>query len=257
MKRYHFISGLPRSGSTLLSALLSQNPNFSAGISTPLARFVRSIITETHAAPGYPVQCPPEKQVKLIQALVETFHADKPGEVHFDTNRGWTALVDVLANTHPDAKIICCVRSITDILNSFERLFRENPFSQSKLYAPVEAETVFTRAEAMLAPGHTLRFAYDSLREAIVGYNSNKLFLVEYDQLVAEPATVMKALYAFIKEPLFEHDFENLDTSFAEFDEAAGIPGLHQVRPVIAPIHRRLLLPPEIIAKFSNLEAWR
>ena len=29
--RLHFISGLPRSGSTLLAALLRQNPRFSAG----------------------------------------------------------------------------------------------------------------------------------------------------------------------------------------------------------------------------------
>lgn len=33
---YHFISGLPRSGSTLLSALLLQNPRFHAGISSPV-----------------------------------------------------------------------------------------------------------------------------------------------------------------------------------------------------------------------------
>ncbi|MBU0835751.1 MAG: sulfotransferase, partial [Gammaproteobacteria bacterium] len=31
MPAYHFISGLPRSGSTLLAALLRQNPRFHAG----------------------------------------------------------------------------------------------------------------------------------------------------------------------------------------------------------------------------------
>lgn len=34
---FHFISGLPRSGSTLLSALLGQNPGVHASISSPLA----------------------------------------------------------------------------------------------------------------------------------------------------------------------------------------------------------------------------
>ena len=33
--QYHFISGLPRSGSTLLSAILLQNPRFHAGMSSP------------------------------------------------------------------------------------------------------------------------------------------------------------------------------------------------------------------------------
>ena len=37
MSSVHFISGLPRSGSTLLAALLRQNPRFEAGMSGPLA----------------------------------------------------------------------------------------------------------------------------------------------------------------------------------------------------------------------------
>src|SRR3569832_2806671 len=36
MKKYHFISGLPRSGSTLLAALLLQNPRFHAGMTSPV-----------------------------------------------------------------------------------------------------------------------------------------------------------------------------------------------------------------------------
>ena len=34
MKSYYFISGLPRSGSTLLSAILRQNPDFYADIAS-------------------------------------------------------------------------------------------------------------------------------------------------------------------------------------------------------------------------------
>ncbi|MBD9680249.1 sulfotransferase, partial [Pseudomonas sp. PDM18] len=36
MQNFHFISGLPRSGSTLLSAILLQNPRFHAGMSSPV-----------------------------------------------------------------------------------------------------------------------------------------------------------------------------------------------------------------------------
>ena len=35
MRKMHFISGLPRSGSTLLSAILRQNPRFYAAMSSP------------------------------------------------------------------------------------------------------------------------------------------------------------------------------------------------------------------------------
>ncbi|NBP58534.1 sulfotransferase, partial [bacterium] len=35
-KKYYFISGLPRSGSTLLSAILNQNPRFYSGPNSPV-----------------------------------------------------------------------------------------------------------------------------------------------------------------------------------------------------------------------------
>jgi sulfotransferase len=37
---------LPRSGSTLLSAILSQNSRFHAGVSSPLAAFFSSLVAQ-------------------------------------------------------------------------------------------------------------------------------------------------------------------------------------------------------------------
>jgi sulfotransferase len=52
MKTYNFISGLPRSGSTLLSSILKQNPRFTSGISDPLSSYAHSIIRDTNTAVG-------------------------------------------------------------------------------------------------------------------------------------------------------------------------------------------------------------
>ena len=40
----HFISGLPRSGSTLLSAILRQNPRFHAGMTGPVGSLVDAML---------------------------------------------------------------------------------------------------------------------------------------------------------------------------------------------------------------------
>lgn len=257
MQKYHFISGLPRSGSTLLSTILNQNPNFNANISSPLARFVRAIITESHAGPGYQLQCDENRRIKLIQSLIENYYYDADEQVCFNTNRGWTALTDVLTKTNPDSKIICCVRNITEILDSFELLFRKNPFSISKMYSPEEATTVFTRCDALMAPGHTVRFAYDCLQEAMTGPNANKIFLIEYEQLAKNPELIMKALYNFIGEPYFQHDFDNVEASYDEYDMDANMNGLHKIRKGVSYIERQPILPPSILQKYSNLEGWR
>ena len=257
MKTFHFISGLPRSGSTLLSTILNQNPNFYSDISSPLARFVRSIITESHAGPGYRLQCHEQKRIKLIQSLVETYNYDKDKLICFNTNRGWTSLIEVLNISHPNSKIICCVRSIVEILDSFEVLFRKNPFNISQLYSSDEAETVYSRCDALMYPGHTLRFAYDCLKEAITGPSNNKLILIEYEQLAKFPKETISAIYNFIEQDYFEHDFNNVESSYDEFDADANINGLHTIRKTVSYIDRKLIIPPDIINKYSNLEVWR
>ncbi len=49
MPAYHFISGLPRSGSTLMGALLRQNPRFHAGMSSPVASLFDTLIAQVSA----------------------------------------------------------------------------------------------------------------------------------------------------------------------------------------------------------------
>lgn len=257
MKRYHFISGLPRSGSTLLTSILNQNPKFNSNISNPLARFVRAVVTESFAGPGYALQCPEEKRIQLIRGLVENYYAHLPQEVFFNTNRGWTSLLPMLDITHPDAKVICCVRDINWVLDSFETLFRKNAFTMSKMYGEQESETVYTRCNALMSPGHTVRFAYDSLKEAITGPNKSKIMLVEYNQLAKNPKETMQAIYNFIGEEWYDHNFNNVESSYDEYDMEAGIHGLHKIRKEVKYVEREFILPPDILNEFSNLEVWR
>ena len=257
MKRYHFISGLPRSGSTLLTSILNQNPNFNSNISNPLARFVRSIVSESFAAPGYALQCPEPKRIELIRSLVDTYYSEVPQEVCFNTNRGWTSLLPLLDISHPDSKVICCVRDIRWVLDSFETLFKKNPFTMSKMYGEQESENVYTRSYALMTPGHTVRFAYDSLKEAITGPNKNKVMLLEYEFLAKQPEQAMRSVYSFIKEPHFEHDFDNVEASYDEYDIEAGIHGLHKIRRSVEYVERNPILPPDLWNEMSNLEVWR
>jgi len=257
MKRYHFISGLPRSGSTLLTSILNQNPTFHSDISNPLARFVRRIITESFAGPGYHIQCPESKRIELVKTLIETYHSHIDKEVCFNTNRGWTTLLPMLQQTHPDAKVICCVRDVRWVLDSFEVLFRNNPFTMSQLYGEQESESVYTRAYYLMSPGSPVRFAYDSLKEGITGPQKKMIMILEYDQLAKNPEQTMRALYNFIGEPYFEHDFNNVEAAWDEYDLDARINGLHKIRKEVKYIEREPILPPDLWAEFSNLEVWR
>ena len=89
MKQHYFISGLPRSGSTLLSAILRQNPDFYADISTPVESLVGTTIKIISEGESNLVIT--EKQRKnLLHGIFDGYykHIDKP--VIFDCSRNWT-----------------------------------------------------------------------------------------------------------------------------------------------------------------------
>ncbi len=113
----HFISGLPRSGSTLLSALLRQNPRFSAGVTSPLAGLCGQL-QQKMANGEFSVFFDEPRRAAMLRGLFESYYGSVSGErVVFDTNRMWTGRIPLLAALYPQSRIICCVRDVSWILD--------------------------------------------------------------------------------------------------------------------------------------------
>lgn len=257
MSQHYFISGLPRSGTTLLSAILNQNPKFQASISGPLARFARAVIEQSSAQGGYRFQCDESKRKKIIKGMFDNYYDDTSKEVFFDTNRGWTLLLPLIKEIFPQTKVICCVRDIKWILDSFEQLVRKNPLSATTMFSPEENVNVYTRCQTLLRDDKTLGFAYNALKQAITSDERNMIMLVEYEQLCKQPEKTMKSLYKFIGQDYYNHDFNNVESSYDEFDQDVNLKGLHTTRKKVEWIERPTILPPDILNHVKNLEVWR
>lgn len=259
MSRYHFISGLPRSGSTLLAALLRQNPAFSAGISSPLGPLFHATRNAMGAWNETSVLLDDAQRQRILKGLFDAYYADRQGmRVVFDTNRAWCARLPALKRLFPDARVICCVRSVAWIMDSLERLIREHPFQESRLFnTDSERSTVFTRVDALAQNDRFVGFAWSALKEAVYGEHADSLLLVDFDLLTGAPEKVLRLVYDFLGEPWFAHDFENVEFDAPDFDQQLGLPGLHRVRPKVGPIRRRTVLPPDLFARLDALSFWR
>lgn len=256
---YHFISGLPRSGSTLLSALLRQNPRFHAGMSSPVGALVSANLRMMSAGGELSQMVDVQQRRRILEGLFDSFHGGREQEVVFDTHRMWCAKMPLLREMFPQAKVIACVRDVPWIMDSIERLLHKNPFENSKLFgSESERATIYSRMATLARHDRMIGFPWAALKEAFYGPHASHLLLVDYDLLVRAPAKVLKLVYQFIGEPWFDgHDFDNVEYDAPEFDEALGISGMHQVHRKVAPIERTPILPPDIFEKYQDMAFWR
>jgi len=254
----HFISGLPRAGSTLLSAVLRQNPRFHAGMSSPVGGLVMSLQHEMSQRNEGAVFLDDTRRRRLLSGVFEGYYGPVAAEdVVFDTNRLWCSKMSTLADLFPACRVICCVRDYAWVVDSIERLVRRNHLQPSGMFDFNPGGTVFSRSDQLTGPGGMAGYALNALREAVYSDESHRLLLLRYETLTAEPAKAMEAVYDFIGEPTFKHRFDDVRYDEArEFDARIGAPGLHEVGRVIRASTRRPVLPPELFNKLSESSFW-
>lgn len=252
----HFISGLPRSGSTLLAAILRQNPNITAGMSSPVATLYRALEGAMAQQNEGAIFITDAQRRAALSGIFKSFYGDSDGIV-FDTNRMWMARLPALSLLFPDAKMICCVRDLAWIVDSFERLYRSNPFEPSGIYGFDTSGTVYSRSSAISNGGGVVGFALNALREAMAGEHNNRVLLVEYESLCSAPHETLWQIYDFLGLPEFDHDFDHVEYSASEFDRNIGARGLHDVGGAVEWRPRKTILPPELFAAYERDQFWR
>ncbi len=256
MKSFYFISGLPRSGSTLLSGILKQNPDFYADIASPVQGLTGTsidIITST----GNNLNITEDQRKNLMYGVFDGYYKNIEKPVIFDSSRGWTKKTPFLKALFPYTKILCPVRDIVSILNSFELIASKNPFHTTTL---TECnKNVFARCDGMMDRNDgTVADPWILLRE---GYamNPEMIMLIDYENLCKTPEKTMREVYEFLERPYYSHDFENVEYSNENFDKSCNLKDLHTVKRKVEYNPPRCILPPEIVQKYNemNMEFWK
>lgn len=255
-KKYHCITGLPRSGSTLLVSILKQNPAFHSSISDSLCGLVGNTISNCQRGPGMKYEVPLEKRKNIVKSVIDGFYHDTDKSVIFNTNRNWTFVTNVVKDLLPAAKMIVCVRDINWIIDSFELAHRKNPFSISSMFPRGHSGNVYTRANALMENDGIIGNPYTGIKQALAGPEKDMLYVLEYEHLTKNPEQALRSIYEFIGEPYFKHDFDNVEGSWDEYDEEIGIK-LHTVKKKVEFVTREHILPPDILDRYKNMEFWR
>lgn len=262
MKTFHFISGLPRSGSTLLCNILSQNPTFHAGSSSGVIDLVTGIrntwdnVQEFRASPNEVAK------KDVMSGIFESFYTHIDKSIVFDKSRGWLGFIELLENLFGrKVKIIVPVRDVRDILASFEKIWRKDSKTRQipqEKENYVKFQTMHGRAEVWLSPSQPVGLAYNRIGDAIKRGFRDRMCLVDFDSLTTEPKETMTKIYEFLGEPYFGHDFNDVKQVTKEDDTIYGFTDLHTIRSKVEPMKSQwpIILGKEF-ERFGNMNFWK
>jgi len=268
-KDYYFMAGLPRSGSTLLSAILNQNPKFYSGPSSPvtgLMFMLENTLNQDELFKAYPKN---EQAARIISNVIRDYYSDVEESVIFDKNRSWVNRIHYISGyIGVEPKIICPVRNLDEIFTSFITMHRRNPYEVNGRINFIDEMLVKSnipltddnRCQFLASDNGIVGQSYNGIKQALIQGYQRYIHFIEYDDLINEPENTIKKLYDFLDEEYYDHDFKNLENIHQEADSSVyGFTDMHDVR---KELEKTSPDPTEILSEFitnqcKNAEFWR
>ncbi len=253
LRKYYFVSGMPRSGSTLLCNILAQNPRFHTTGTNGIMDVMFGVrnswdkLVEFQTAPNEPAK------LRVLRGIFENFYSDVSRPVIFDKCRGWLSLLEMAeAVLGHKAKVLVPVRDMRDVLASFEKLWRETSKTaqvgqESQFY--FDFQTVQGRTNVWLRADQPVGLAYNRIVDAVNRGYLDRMLFVDFDDLTMRPKETFKRIYDFLGEPLFEHNFNHVEQVTWEDDSVHGFKGLHNIRHKVEPMKPQW---PHILGEWSR-----
>lgn len=221
MKSFVGLSGLPRSGSTLLSSILHQNPLIHAEGNSAVCQLMWDVQESCQHSANQQLIANNrwDTQSEIVGSIFHTYYASVDRPIVVDKCRSWTlpANMEMIRN-YLDArpKVIVLTRDIDEIAESFVQLYKRNnkQFSESDLF--VEG------SEPLMRSLDGVNYAKEN--------NNGEFFFIDYSSLISDTQDVMDDLYNFLELESFAHDFNNIVNENQENDAVYGLMGMHEVR---------------------------
>jgi sulfotransferase len=249
-KTIHFVSGLPRAGSTLFINILAQNHKFDVTPTSGILGMLVMLRNQWENRPEFKASYDENLKVAALKGLLNGYFHNSRFPVVFDKSRGWPAQVEMAERLlQRRVKILCPVRDVRDVLTSFEKLYRKNKDIRpipGEMEHPGRFQTVAGRCEVWCGSDQPLGAAFNLIRDAMKRGFRDRIHFVEFEKLTTSPKTTMGKVYEFLDEDPFEHDFNKVEQYTQEDDIWHGYKDLHTIRPKVEPMEPQW---PDILGK--------
>ncbi len=217
------MAGLQRSGATILSSILNQNPDLWVSPASPMLQMMINA-TQTFDSFEHKDYDRGNAISNAIAAIPQNFYYDKQANYIVDKNLNWTSVNGVeVAHRYinQNIKIICPVRDILDILVSFDTIINAHPESQQNALMDKEVllETfpdkpmADRRADWLMKFGNDIMRCINNMKHAINPEYRHLFHFVEYDD---------SEIHVFFEEPLKTEDV-SVNSDFLRSNQESNI----------------------------------
>ncbi|GGX76053.1 hypothetical protein GCM10011309_27660 [Litorimonas cladophorae] len=245
------VSGLPRSGSTLLCQLLAQHPEvYSTGHSSPLVSVLENIRSTFSSNDFSLAQLDVDfdlaygRMGNVLRSVLEGWFQETDKQHVVDKNRGWLRMAEMLNELHDDWRILVCVRDLTQIYGSIEK---QHAKTRLLNFADgTDAHGAMARADQLFGKGGVvggpLNFISD-IQDIQDPRIHERIQYVPFEYLMQKPAEAVEEMFGWLGLSPHKINPNKLTTRPHESDSYYRFKYRHETREAITAPARHIIPP--------------
>jgi sulfotransferase len=255
-KKIFFLAGFPRSGNTLLTSILNQNPDICCTPNSITLEIYKDVwnLKHTDVFQNYPDD---ESLHRVMETILPTYYQHWNYKYIIDRGPAGTQgnLYLLKKFYNKKIKIIFLVRPLLEVLASWVSWSMKTPdsFIRKTTQNPTEACHMLMKQEGLIVTELLC------MQNLLKPENKHHVHFVDYKDIVSKPGSTIKEIYKFLDIPSFKHRFVDLDQVMVNglgYDDTIMGKGMHTIKTkkLIKSKTNVNILPPEIIKQYGKIK---
>ena len=253
-KQLLFLVAQPRSGNTLFTSIMNQNPEIACTPNSITLEIMKDLflLKDTDVFQNYPDH---KSLNNVLDSVYDSYYKDWPQPIIIDRGPVITPGNFKLMQKHFKRPFKCIVllRDLIDVLASYMKWYTENPDSFiNKFGLQTDEEKLMMIMNKEGAVAKELEAIKNS-------YNYKDIcHYIKYDDMVANPEKTFIDLYQFLGIKPFKHSFQDLkqvEVNGMKYDDTIVGKNMHNIRSVVRKEYNPYIekIPERIRQKYGHI----
>ena len=255
-KKIFFLAGFPRSGNTLLTSILNQNPDIGCTPNSVILEIYKDVwnLKHTDVFKNYPDH---ESLHRVMEAIIPAYYQHWNFKYIIDRGPAGTEgnLYLLKKFLKQEIKVIFLVRPILEVLASWVRWANKTPDAMIRRMSKNPTHM----CHQLMNPKGQIAKELLCMQNLLKPENKHHVHFVDYKDIVSKPEHTIKSIYKFLGIPSFKHRFIDLDQVVVNglgYDDTIMGKDMHTIKTkkLIKSKTDVNILPKEIIKQYGKIK---